>query len=143
LGERDVIFGGQKKGEGTSIAGLTPDAAENDVGGVFCCEFAGIRFVEFLDGEHGGDLGPRVVLTGEAAIAVVGGGAGLTFLLGEGIHELQGFRVQDLDRLENTVGFEAGVGAVTGNMVFCVVAEFGVAVGGTSFALAGFAGIVE
>ena len=122
-------------------AGLTPDAAEDDVGGV--AVQAGIRFVEFLDGEHGGELGPRAVLTGEATIAVVGGGAGLTFLLGEGIHELQGFCVQDLDRLENTVGFEAGVGAVTGDLVFCVVAEFGVAVGGTSFALAGFAGIGE
>ena len=88
-------------------------------------------------------MGPRAVVTGETAIAVVGGGAGLTFLLGEGIHELHGFRVQDLDRLENTVGFVAGVGAVAGDMVFCFVAEFGVAVGGTSFALAGFAGIVE
>ena len=122
-------------------AGLTPDAAEDDVGGV--AVQAGIRFVELLDGEHGWDVGPRAVVTGEAAIAVVGGGAGLTFLLGEGIHELQGVRVQDLDRLENTVGFEAGVGAVAGNMVFCFVVDFGVAVGGTSFALAGFAGIGE
>ena len=124
-------------------AGLTPDAAEDDVGGFFCCELVGIRFVGFLEGEYDGNARPGAVLTDEPAIAVVGGGAGLTFLLGEGIHDLLGVRVQDLDRLDDTVGFEAGVGAAARDLVFCIVAEFGVAAGGTSFALAGFAGIGE
>jgi hypothetical protein len=94
--------------------GLTPDAAEDDVG--YICEFAttGIHVVGFLDRERGGYLGPRAD-AGESTIAVVGGIAELTFLRGEGIHELAGFGVQDLEWYQNAVGLEAAVGAFAGS----------------------------